>query len=119
VGDEKVEQLLSDLRLVNPAGYKLVQAARKSIYAAVAQATEKVMYSGFMFAAPEPFCGVFAYAEHVTIEFGRGCDLKDTHLVLEGTGKFRRHIKVRTLADIAATHLSDYVIQAYENSLHK
>jgi Domain of unknown function (DU1801) len=117
--DEKVDRLLDDLRLTNPAGYKLVQAARKSVYAAVAHATEKAMYGGFMFAAPEPFCGVFAYAEHVTIEFGKGCDLKDTHHVLEGTGKFRRHIKICALADISATHLSDYVMQEYENSSRK
>ena len=119
MNDEKVEQLLSDLRLTNTAGYDLVQEVRKAIYSAIPKASERVMYGGFMFATTAQFCGVFAYTEHVSIEFGRGCDLKDTHRVLEGSGKLRRHIKVRTLADIKAKHVPDYIRQAHENSCEK
>ena len=107
-----VEQLLSDLALANPDRHALVLSVRAAIHAAVPQATERVMYGGIMVSAPTPFCGVFAYAEHVSLEFGRGCDLKDTHGVLEGQGKFRRHIKLRAGADIAGKHLADYVRQA-------
>jgi hypothetical protein len=59
---------------------------------------------------------VFAYSEHVSVEFGRGCDLADPHGVLEGSGKFRRHIKLRNLADIEARHLADTLRLALENS---
>jgi hypothetical protein len=107
-----VEQLLSDLELANPERHALVLAVRAAIHAAVPQAAERVMYGGIMIAAPTPFCGVFAYAEYVSVEFGRGCDLSDAHGVLEGQGKFRRHIKLRTTADIAAKHLTEYVRQA-------
>ena len=119
MNDGRVEQLLSDLRLTNPAGYELVQEARKAIYAAVPKVSERVMYGGFMFAATAPFCGVFAYTEHVSIEFGRGCDLKDSHRVLEGRGKLRRHIKIHMLADIQVKHVRAYITQAYENSCGK
>ena len=119
MNDEKVEQLLSDLRLTNPAGYDLVQEVRKTVCSAVPKASERVLYGGFMFSATAQFCGVFAYAEHVSIEFGRGCDLKDTHRVLEGSGKLRRHIKVHTLADIKAKHVLAYITQAHENSCKK
>ena len=77
------------------------------------------MYGGFMFAATTRFCGVFAYTEHVSIEFGRGCDLTDPYRVLEGSGKLRRHIKVHTLADIEAKHVRAYIRQAHENSCKK
>ena len=117
--DGRVKQLLSDLRLTNPAGYKLAQEVRKAVYAAVPKASERVLYGGFMFAATAQFCGVFAYTEHVSIEFGRGCDLKDPHRVLEGSGKLRRHIKVHALADIEAKHVRAYVRQAHENSCGK
>lgn len=117
--DGRVKQLLSDLRLTNPAGYNLVEGVRKAIYSAVPKASECVMYGGFMFAATTKFCGVFAYTEHVSIEFARGCDLKDTHRVLEGSGKLRRHIKVHTLADIKAKHVLAYITQAHENSSKK
>ena len=119
MNDGMVEQLLSDIRLTNPAGYELVQEARKAIYAAVPKASERVMYGGFMFAATAQFCGVFAYTEHVSIEFGRGCDLNDLHRVLEGSGKLRRHIKVHTFADIKAKHVLAYITQAHENSSGK
>lgn len=117
--DERVEALLDDIRQTNPAGYKLVQEIRKTIYSAIPKASERVMYGGFMFAATAQFCGVFAYTQHVSIEFGRGCDLKDTYRVLEGSGKLRRHIKIHTLADIKAKHLRAYIRQAHENSRAK
>ena len=119
MNDGRVEQLLNDLRLTNQAGYDLVQEVRKAVYSAVPRASECVMYGGFMFAATAKFCGVFAYTEHVSIEFGRGCDLKDPHRVLEGSGKLRRHIKVHTLADIKAKHVRAYITQAHENSCGK
>lgn len=107
-----VEQLLRDLELANPERHALVLSVRAAIHGAVAKATERIMYGGIMISAPTPFCGVFAYAEHVSVEFGRGCDLVDDHGALEGTGKFRRHIKLRDVADIASKHLTDYVRQA-------
>ncbi|WP_076593757.1 DUF1801 domain-containing protein [Herminiimonas arsenitoxidans] len=115
MSDARVEQLLSDFRLVNPDRYDLVQAVRKTIYATVAHASERVMYGGFMFAAPKDFCGVFAYAEHVSIEFGRGCDLQDDWRVLEGKGKLRRHIKIHALDEIKSKHLATYIAQACTN----
>lgn len=115
MSDARVEQLLSDLRFVNPERCDLVQAVRKTIYATVAHASERVMYGGFMFAAPQPFCGVFAYAEHVSIEFGRGCGLEDDWSVLEGKGKLRRHIKIRTLDEVESKHLATYIAQAFAN----
>ena len=77
------------------------------------------MYGGFMFTAPAQFCGVFAYTEHTSIEFGRGCELTDPDRVLEGSGKLRRHIKVHTRADIVAKRVHTYIRQAYVNSCKK
>ena len=31
--------------------------------------------------------------------------------MLEGSGKFRRHIKLQTLADLESKHLQDYIAQ--------
>ncbi|NTU98325.1 MAG: DUF1801 domain-containing protein [Chlorobiaceae bacterium] len=117
--DDKRERLLQDLLMFNPNRYELVQAVRSSIYSVVPNASERVMYGGFMFSDDEGFCGVFAYKEHVSVEFGRGCDLDDPHGVLEGSGKQRRHIKLSTLADISAKYLESYVDAAHRNSYRK
>ncbi|ABL65710.1 DUF1801 domain-containing protein [Chlorobium phaeobacteroides] len=114
--DEKVDQLLQELQITNPERYELVQAARNAIYSVVPNATERVMYGGFMFSGDAQFCGVFAYREHVSVEFGRGCDLPDPRGVLEGSGKLRRHIRLVSIADITGKFLEQYVDAAYRNS---
>lgn len=112
MSDPKVEQLLHDLQLTHPDLHSLVQAVRGTVRSVAPKASERVMYGGILFSAPEQFCGVFAYSAHVTMEFGRGAELEDTHGTLEGNGQFRRHIKLRTAADIESKHLKDYIAQA-------
>ncbi len=114
MSDEKIEQLLSDWRLTHASLYAIAEGARAAVRAIAPEATERVMYGGLLFGAPDPFCGVFVYSAHVTMEFGRGAELQDPHRVLEGGGKFRRHIKLKTLDDIATKHLRDYI----ERALH-
>ena len=44
--------------------------------------------------------GVFAYAEHVSLEFSQGADFDDPDGRLEGGGKRRRHLKLRSVEDV-------------------
>ncbi len=110
--DPKVEQLLHDLQLTHPDLHALVQAVLSVIRAVAPKASEQVMYGGILFSAPEHFCGVFAYSAYITVEFGKGAELADKHGMLEGKGKFRRHIKLQTVADIESKHLKNYIAQA-------
>lgn len=114
--DDNVSRLLQELQITNPERYELVQAVRQAIYSVVPDASERVMYGGFMFSGEAQFCGVFAYREHVSVEFGRGCDLDDPHGVLEGGGKLRRHIRLVSAADITGKFLEQYVDAAYRRS---
>jgi hypothetical protein len=114
IDQDKLARLIDDLRQTRPAMYAIAEQARRTIHAAVPDATERVMYGGFMFSAPQDFCGVFVYAQHVSVEFGAGAELDDPLGVLEGKGKFRRHIKLRTAEDIKAKQLRDYVLRASE-----
>lgn len=112
MSDGKVERLLDDWRLTHASLHPVAEAVRAAVHVVAPDATERVMYGGLLFGAPNLFCGVFVYTAHVTMEFGRGAELRDPHRVLEGGGKFRRHIKLRTLDDIATRHLRDYIEQA-------
>lgn len=58
------------------------------------------------------FCGYFSYKAHVSLEFTKGIRLEDPEGVLEGAGKQRRHIKLRTLDDIAMKRCRSFLIQA-------
>lgn len=56
--------------------------------------------------------GFFFYDTHASFEFSRGCDLDDPQGLLAGKGKFRRHVKLRRLADIEAMQVEAFLRQA-------
>ena len=69
-----------------------------------------------MFSAEKPFCGVFSYAKHVSLEFGEGASLPDKFCVLEGEGKVRRRIKLSSTQDITGKHVREYLVLAFKAS---
>ncbi|TDL79532.1 DUF1801 domain-containing protein [Palleronia sediminis] len=56
--------------------------------------------------------GIFAYGAHVSLEFSRGAFLDDPHGHLEGRGRLRRHLKFRSVADVAAKDARGFLKQA-------
>src|SRR5262249_34411418 len=46
-----------------------------------------------------PLCFYMAAKNHVVFGFMRGASLRDPARLLEGTGKYLRHVKVRSAAD--------------------
>ena len=47
-----------------------------------------------------PLCFYMTAKEHVVFGFMRGAVLRDPQKLLEGTGKYLRHIKLRSVADV-------------------
>ena len=110
----RVEELLEDIRLVDEDRFQTVQRLRKMILSVDPAITEEVKYGGILFSSGSPFCGVFSYARHVSLEFGRGAELEDPHHVLEGEGKKRRHIKIGSRDDLFKKNVRDYVERALQ-----
>ena len=111
---DRISKLLDDIHLLGEARFELVQTLRKMILGLDSSISEEVKYGGLLFSAGTPFCGVFAYAKHVSLEFGAGASLPDPHQVLEGAGKLRRHIKLTALQDIADKHVAQYLALAHK-----
>lgn len=61
-------------------------------------------------------CGYVVYSNHITLEFPFGHRLKDPHEVLEGKGKYRRHIKLTSLTDIKHKYIAEYIKAAVDIS---
>jgi hypothetical protein len=61
------------------------------------------------------FAYVNAFKSHVNVGFFRGAELPDPAGLLEGTGKFMRHVKLRPHGDVDATALSKLLRSAYED----
>jgi hypothetical protein len=106
-----VQSLLDDIRLLGPAQIELVEAVRASVKAAIPGVGEAVKYGGILFHADPDrfFCGVFAYKAHVSVEFSQGSKIDDPWGHLEGGGRYRRHLKLTSVADIEDKRLIDYL----------
>lgn len=111
---DRVAQLLEDLRAHDADRYTLVQTLRDTVLGLDASVTEEVKYGGILFSAARPFCGIFSYTKHVSLEFSEGAALPDPHGVLEGAGKGRRHIKLVAMQDLAAKHVAQYLNPAFK-----
>ncbi len=104
-----VEKFMEDIRLNRGALFPIVARLRAMALACGPVITEEFKYGGILFTSRAPFCGVFAYRDHVTLEFSEGSALADPFGVLAGKGKFRRHIKLDTEHDIEAKHVASYL----------
>jgi hypothetical protein len=113
MSNEPVEHFLEDLRLVDEERFQLVSRLRKLILSVDPKIKEEVKYGGILFSAGPPFCGIFSYTRHVSLEFGRGAELPDKHKVLEGEGKLRRHIKLEVGQDLFRKNVREYILLAH------
>ena len=113
---DRIPQLLEAIRLLDPERFELVQALRELILDLDSSISEEVKYGGILFSAGKPFCGVFSYTKHVSLEFTAGASLPDVYNVLEGEGKLRRHIKLSSPQDIADKHVRKYLVLALKAS---
>jgi hypothetical protein len=59
------------------------------------------------------FAYVNAFRAHVNVGFFRGAEIADPDGLLEGTGKFMRHVKLKPDRDVDATALEKLVESAY------
>jgi hypothetical protein len=63
--------------------------------------------------ADAAFGYVNAFKAHVNVGFFRGTEIADPEGLLEGTGKFMRHVKLRPEYDVNATALRKLIQTAY------
>ena len=59
------------------------------------------------------FAYVNAFKAHVNVGFFRGAEIADPHGLLEGTGKFMRHVKLRPESEVDASALTRLIETAY------
>jgi len=63
--------------------------------------------------ADAAFAYVNVFTAHVNVGFFRGAELADPVQLLDGTGKYMRHVKLRPESDIEATALVELIETAY------
>jgi hypothetical protein len=61
------------------------------------------------------FAYVGAFKTHVNVGFFRGAEIEDPESLLEGSGKYMRHVKLRPAAEIDEDALTRLIEMAYED----
>lgn len=120
--DERVQKFLDDVMMHDDEKFNIMEALRKIVFANHGKTNERMMYGGIMFSMKGDkkdtakkdvdFGGIFVRKHHVSFEFGNGFAFDDPKKLLEGTGKFRRHLKIKSIADVKDKDVDFFVKQA-------
>lgn len=110
--DKKAQKFLEETLMFNDEQFKILQELRKIVFKIYPKTKERMMYGGIMFSLEDDFGGIFVRKNHISFEFGKGFIMKDPKKLLEGTGEFRRHLKIESLGDIQNKKVEFFVKQA-------
>ena len=96
----------------------LTQWMMNTVARHASDAGHRPLYGGLVFerelGVPKTcVCGIYAYSQHISVDFTHGAALADPMGVLEGAGKHRRHIKLRSMGDILAKDVEGYIARAF------
>jgi hypothetical protein len=114
--DAAVNEFLRDMAQLNAEKHDILQKLREIVFETCPDASERMIYGGIMFTRAGDFGGIFASRNHVSFEFTNGFEFSDPDGLLEGKGKYRRHLKIRTLTDIEDKQVRGFVVQATEHA---
>lgn len=111
--NENVQNFLYGIMMIDAEKYNCLKAIRDIVFNIYPNTNERMMYGGILFSLDsEDFSGLFVRQKHISFEFSRGFLMKDPNKFLEGSGKFRRHLKIRTIEDIKNKQIEFFVKQA-------
>lgn len=112
--DERTQELLDKISAQDLTKYQILMGLREIVFEIFPNVKERMMYGGIMLSLDNDFGGLFVYKSHVSFEFSNGYRFRDSEKFLEGNGKFRRHLKLRSLDDIKNKNVSFFVKQVIE-----
>ena len=113
--EENIKNLLQDFEIINPELGTIIRSLRKTVLAIAPKCEEKVMYGGLIFKIPDRmFCGLFLRKNYVSAEFDLGYLLKDKEKLLEGSGKYRRHLKIHNKSEVETKQVTDFISQSFK-----
>jgi len=110
--NRQVQEHLKEIMMLNEEQFNIMQKLRKIVFAIYPNTNERIIYGGIMFSSDDDFGGIFVRKNHISFEFGNGFIMDDPDNLLEGKGKFRRHLKIRSLSDIDNKRVSFFVKQS-------
>ena len=109
--DNKVQSFLEEIMMIDDEKYEILQKLREIIFSNYPKTDERMMYGGIMFSLEDDFGGLFVRKNHISFEVINGFTIYDPKKFLEGTGKSRRHLKIKSLSDIKDKEVEFFIKQ--------
>jgi len=110
--DPKTQQFIDSIAVLDSTKYQMLNKLRDIVFDNYPDIKERMMYGGILFSDTHDFGGVFVYAKHISFEFSNGYLFDDPEKLLEGKGKYRRHLKFRSLDDIETKKAAYFIKQS-------
>ena len=111
--NEKVQKFLDEIIMIDGEKFITLNAMREIVFSTHPKTDERIMYGGIMFSLNnEDFGGLFVRKNHISLEFSKGFIMKDPNKLLEGSGKFRRHLKIKSKEDVRNKDVDFFIKQA-------
>ncbi|MBB3205229.1 hypothetical protein FHS27_001029 [Rhodopirellula rubra] len=114
--EETIDFLLAEKAkaMTDAEKQNLIETLDALVMTAALKSTKIAKYGGTLYTLkPDekegPFCGVFPYKAHVQLSFAKGNELDDPNGLLEGKGKFRRHLTYKSLDEVDAKVVKRFV----------
>lgn len=99
---------------LSPEQSAIIRELRKIIRKTIPQAREVIKYSWPWYEVNQPIAAIMVAGDHVNLELYRGTELKESKVLLEGTGKSMRHIKIFNVDQIKKLPIADLLKEAEE-----
>ena len=113
--NDKIEKFIDDTLSVDEEKAELLLSLQKIILKIYPNAQKEIKYGGLVFNLDaELICGIFIRKKHISLEFSFGTEFSDPKGCLEGSGKFRRHLKIMNDADIENKDVGFFVSLAFD-----
>ena len=113
--DKEVQSFLDKVLADDIEKYEVLQELRKAVFKVSRKTTERFIYGGIMFSLEDDFGGLFVRQKHISFEFVAGAAMDDPQKKLEGKGKYRRHLKIRSFSEIKDKGALFFIKQAFES----
>ena len=110
--NKDVQDFIDQIRMMDEAKYGILEQLREIVFDLCPEVDERMMYGGIILSHSEDFGGLFVYKNHLSFEFSLGFKFKDPDKLLEGGGKYRRHLKIRPADGVNREEVSFFVRQA-------
>lgn len=111
----EISNFLNKLSTVSHENYKIVRSLREMVFDFQPDVSERIKYGGIMFEFKNSEVGgLFAYKDHVSFEFGAGYRFADPECLLMGQGKYRRHLKFRSISEAEDLRVKFFIGQMFE-----